>query len=35
MNSLPVIYVFTHESLAMGEDGPAHQLARGTVSICL
>ena len=25
MNSLPVIYVFTHDSLAMGEDGPTHQ----------
>lgn len=22
---LPVIYVFTHDSLAMGEDGPTHQ----------
>jgi transketolase len=25
MNSLPVIYLFTHDSLAMGEDGPTHQ----------
>jgi transketolase len=25
MNSLPVTYVFTHDSLAMGEDGPTHQ----------
>jgi transketolase len=25
MNNLPVIYVFTHDSLAMGEDGPTHQ----------
>ena len=25
MNSLPVIYVFTHDSVAMGEDGPTHQ----------
>jgi transketolase len=25
MNSLPVIYVFTHDSIAMGEDGPTHQ----------
>ena len=25
MNSLPVIYIFTHDSLAMGEDGPTHQ----------
>jgi transketolase len=25
MNSLPVIYVFTHDSIGMGEDGPTHQ----------
>jgi transketolase len=25
MNALPVIYVFTHDSIAMGEDGPTHQ----------
>ena len=25
MNRLPVIYIFTHDSLAMGEDGPTHQ----------
>ena len=25
MNNLPVIYVFTHDSIAMGEDGPTHQ----------
>ncbi len=25
MNHLPAIYVFTHDSLAMGEDGPTHQ----------
>jgi transketolase len=25
MNGLPVINVFTHDSLAMGEDGPTHQ----------
>lgn len=25
MNGLPVIYIFTHDSLAMGEDGPTHQ----------
>jgi transketolase len=25
MNGLPVIYVFTHDSIAMGEDGPTHQ----------
>ena len=25
MNHLPVIYVFTHDSIAMGEDGPTHQ----------
>ena len=25
MNHLPVIYVFTHDSVALGEDGPTHQ----------
>jgi transketolase len=25
MNGLPVVYVFTHDSIAMGEDGPTHQ----------
>ena len=25
MNGLPVIFVFTHDSIAMGEDGPTHQ----------
>ena len=25
MSGLPVIYVFTHDSIAMGEDGPTHQ----------
>jgi transketolase len=25
MNGLPVIYIFTHDSLAMGQDGPTHQ----------
>jgi transketolase len=25
MNALPVIYIFTHDSIAMGEDGPTHQ----------
>jgi transketolase len=25
MNHLPVIYVFTHDSIGMGEDGPTHQ----------
>ncbi|MFH1176024.1 MAG: transketolase [Acidobacteriota bacterium] len=25
MMGLPVIYVFTHDSIAMGEDGPTHQ----------
>jgi transketolase len=25
MNGLPVIYIFTHDSIAMGEDGPTHQ----------
>jgi transketolase len=31
MNGLPVIYVFTHDSIAMGEDGPTHQPANETV----
>jgi transketolase len=25
MNGLPVTYVFTHDSIAMGQDGPTHQ----------
>lgn len=25
MNHLPLIYVFTHDSIGMGEDGPTHQ----------
>jgi transketolase len=25
MNGLPVIFVFTHDSIALGEDGPTHQ----------
>lgn len=25
MNRLPVIYVFTHDSIALGQDGPTHQ----------
>jgi transketolase len=25
LNHLPVIYVFTHDSVALGEDGPTHQ----------
>ncbi|MFH1675546.1 MAG: transketolase [bacterium] len=25
MNRLPVIYIFTHDSLGVGEDGPTHQ----------
>ena len=25
MNELPVIYVFTHDSVGLGEDGPTHQ----------
>jgi transketolase len=25
MDKLPVIYVFTHDSIALGEDGPTHQ----------
>ena len=25
MNGLPVVYVFTHDSIGLGEDGPTHQ----------
>jgi transketolase len=25
MNGLPVIYIFTHDGIGMGEDGPTHQ----------
>ena len=25
MMRLPVIYIFTHDSIALGEDGPTHQ----------
>ena len=25
MNALPVIYIFTHDSIGVGEDGPTHQ----------
>lgn len=25
MNGLPVVYIFTHDSVALGEDGPTHQ----------
>jgi transketolase len=25
MNGLPVIYIFTHDSIGMGQDGPTHQ----------
>ena len=25
MMNLPVIYVFTHDSISLGEDGPTHQ----------
>lgn len=25
MSHLPVIYIFTHDSVAVGEDGPTHQ----------
>ena len=25
MNALPVIYIFTHDSIGIGEDGPTHQ----------
>jgi transketolase len=25
LSHLPVIYIFTHDSVAVGEDGPTHQ----------
>ena len=33
MNALPVIYIFTHDSLAMGEDGPTHQPVEQLLSL--
>ena len=30
---LPVIYVFTHDSIAMGEDGPTHQAVEQVASL--
>jgi transketolase len=33
MNGLPVIYVFTHDSIAMGEDGPTHQPVEQLLSL--
>jgi transketolase len=35
MQRLPVIYVFTHDSLAVGEDGPTHQPVEQLVSLRL
>lgn len=32
---LPVIYVFTHDSIAVGEDGPTHQPVEQTMSLRL
>jgi len=32
---LPVIYVFTHDSIAVGEDGPTHQPVEHTMSLRL
>ncbi|MBI1381414.1 MAG: transketolase [Planctomycetaceae bacterium] len=33
MNKLPVVYVFTHDSLAVGEDGPTHQPVEHLLSL--
>jgi len=35
MQRLPVIYVFSHDSLAVGEDGPTHQPVEQLVSLRL
>ena len=33
MNGLPVIYVWTHDSIAVGEDGPTHQPVEHLMSL--
>jgi transketolase len=33
MNHLPVIYVFTHDSIGLGEDGPTHQPVEHLMSL--
>ena len=33
LNGAPVIYVFTHDSIFVGEDGPTHQPAEQTMSL--
>ena len=30
---IPVVYVFTHDSIAMGEDGPTHQAVEQVASL--
>jgi transketolase len=30
---IPVIHVFTHDSIGVGEDGPTHQLVEQLVSL--
>jgi transketolase len=30
---LPVIYIFTHDSIGLGEDGPTHQPVEQTASM--
>jgi len=35
MNRLPVVYVFTHDSVAVGEDGPTHQPIEQLMSLRL
>jgi transketolase len=33
MNHLPVVYVFTHDSIGLGEDGPTHQPVEQLMSL--
>jgi len=33
MNHLPVVYVFTHDSIGLGEDGPTHQPVEHLMSL--
>lgn len=35
MMGLPVIYIFTHDSIGLGEDGPTHQPVEQTMSLRL
>ena len=35
LSGLPVVYVFTHDSIAVGEDGPTHQPVEQLASLRL